>query len=136
MQGVVLANRFEAVDMLLEHGATIGIALQLAAQRPECFEMVKFLVRKGADINSDGFLGTALTCACSTANLQAASWLLEQGAVKSSNKFGRELHLAEARLCSAKDLDVDEGSEQLTARDEQVIPVRYFEGGGKWLTTA
>ncbi|KAF2161671.1 hypothetical protein M409DRAFT_28068 [Zasmidium cellare ATCC 36951] len=125
MQGAVLANRFEAVDMLLAHGATFGKALHMAAQRPECFEMVKFLVSRGADVNSDGSLGTPLTFACSTANLEAASWLLEHGAVTSSvtssNKFGRELHLAEARLRSAKELDAGEGSDEVPTRDEQAV---------------
>ncbi|KAK4502686.1 hypothetical protein PRZ48_006112 [Zasmidium cellare] len=135
IQGAVLANRFDAVDMLLEHGSSIGGALHMAAQRPECFEMVKFLVSRGADVHGHGYLGTPLTFACSTANVEAASWLLEQGAVMSSNKFGRELHLAEVRLREARDLETGEGSDESSAREEQAVSMRYFEGGGKWLTT-
>lgn len=92
------------VELLLEDGAHVNSeggkyfhALQCAASNGGSIDVVKLLVRKGADVNGyGGFHGTALMAASFSGNLEVVRFLLGCGAKTDivGGKFGDVLQAA------------------------------------------
>lgn len=94
LQHAILTGRTQVADVLLANGATLNadrLLLLAAAQGTSDRDVIRYLVKHGADINRRDSNGdTALLLAVRDGNLRLARHLIDQGAdVNASDRDGR-----------------------------------------------